>query len=818
MFGRVIACALVVLAAGCARESNDAVAAAQAAAQRAATMQGAAAGDQAGAIDPVSIPARTGRGFASLPDRGQLLAYPGNVVRQQGAYTWHRADLSEAYALHAIREGHLQVTAPDGHVLDFKYDRHIEHASGDWTWIGHRAGHELEQAVLTFGADAAFGSIAQPDKHPLRLTVRDGVSWLVETDTAKLADVIGKITSKPDFLLASRPRRSGFLARPGASASVDATGQTATATATATPQVDVVLGYTPGFATANNGNSGAVTRLNFLVDFANTAYSNSKLTGRVRLVATIAVSYPDNTSNNNTLEKLSGFQAPSTMTTPDPAFNALRAARETYGADLVSLVRKFQTPENEGCGLAWLLGGAKQGIDLNSGWDYLGYSVVGDGTDHDEVDGKNYYCEDHTLAHELGHNMGQAHDRETAKGDDGVLDNPDDYGVSDYSFGYKKGIGSAGFYDVMAYGDTGQYSNNIFSNPRVATCGSLANQVCGIAAGQPNAADASLSLSQTMPTVAAFRATAVNPPPPPPPPPPARILLRQLDANGNGKSDLLFFNHALDRLTTWFMSGVTRSSYSSTVADGNWHLVDTGDFNGDGKTDLLFDDAAAKRLVMGLSNGTSYSFQTLVNGYAAGTIPIGVADINGNGRADILLRNVSTGRVTIWYMSGATRISYNGYDVAASYEFVGNGDLNGDHLQDLLWTNSSRQFLLSTSQGTTFTTQTLALAYQSTYAAVGLQDVNGDGKSDILLASTDSTKLTMWYMNGASRISYNTQTFDPAYRLVGKGDFDGNHRGDLVMFKASTRQIKLLLSSGTSFSPAVLGIIPASGMDLMDVQ
>ena len=82
--------------------------------------------------------------------------------------------------------------------------------------------------MLTFGANAAFGSIAQPDKHPLRLTVRDGVSWLVETDTAKLADVIGKMTSKPDFLLASKPRRSGHVAQGAAAMPSGATTQAAT--------------------------------------------------------------------------------------------------------------------------------------------------------------------------------------------------------------------------------------------------------------------------------------------------------------------------------------------------------------------------------------------------------------------------------------------------------------------------------------------------------------------------------------------------------------------------------------------------------------
>src|SRR5262245_8785730 len=67
--------------------------------------------------------ARARHGFAGLPDRGDLITYPGNVVRQDGAYRWHRAELSEAHALRAMADGHLRVATPDGEVLDIRYDR-----------------------------------------------------------------------------------------------------------------------------------------------------------------------------------------------------------------------------------------------------------------------------------------------------------------------------------------------------------------------------------------------------------------------------------------------------------------------------------------------------------------------------------------------------------------------------------------------------------------------------------------------------------------------------------------------------------------------
>jgi hypothetical protein len=71
-------------------------------------------------------------------------------------------------------------------------------------------------------------------------------------------------------------------------------------------------------------------------------------------------------------------------------------------------------------------------------------------------------------------------------------------------------------------------------------------------------------------------------------------------------------------------------------------------------------------------------------------------------------------------------------------------------------------------------------------------------------------------MNGFSRVAYNTHATDPAYRLVGKGDLDGNNRGDLIWSNPSTRQIKVMFSSGTALSTSLLGYVPTAGYQLMD--
>src|SRR5690606_5192380 len=145
---------------------------------------------------------------------------------------------------------------------------------------------------------------------------------------------------------------------------------------------------------------------------ANSAYANSGVNMRLRVVHAMSVNYGDNTSNRDTLQQLTGYNASTQQpVTPNSAFNALRAARDEYGADLVALVRRYREPEQDGCGIAWLLGNGESenpGITANDA--PFGYAVVSDGEDRDEGDNNTYFCSDFSLAHEFGHLMGQAHD------------------------------------------------------------------------------------------------------------------------------------------------------------------------------------------------------------------------------------------------------------------------------------------------------------------------------------------------------------------------------------------------------------------------
>ncbi len=376
---------------------------------------------------------------------------------------------SGLFALTTLSKATL--TLPGRPSVPVIHDRVEIHPSGNRTWIGYLENFGTSFRVLiTTGPDGTSGRIAMPGTEYL-VNSQDGQTWLVDTKTAGMSHAI--------------PRSNDAIVPPAearAIAAAKVSQAPVSAAAAPTPQstVDVMVVYTPSLLTQLG--SGLQTRLDHLVAIANQAYIDSEVAIKIRLVHSAQVAYSDTTDNNDALDDISGLYGNSIP----PSLASVATWRNTYGADLVVLMRAFNHSTQSGCGVAWV-GGLDAGTLVGS--DHTGYAVVSNGNSG------SFFCDEFTFAHELGHNMGNMHDRRT--------DPVSTSGAFSYSFGH--GVDNA-FSTIMAYPSSFTNGPTIgkFSNPQIDCKG----RPCGVSGSANNA----LSMNNVRSQVANYRPATVNGP------------------------------------------------------------------------------------------------------------------------------------------------------------------------------------------------------------------------------------------------------------------------------------------------------------------
>jgi len=226
----------------------------------------------------------------------------------------------------------------------------------------------------------------------------------------------------------------------------------------ASPQVDITVLYTPAVRQSLGGFQEADALAQLAITQANEAYERSEVIHRLRLVRSAEVNYTESGDLGLDLDRLTRKN--------DGFMDQIHNLRNADSSDLVALL----VNEGDSAGLGWIMQNA------STDFEDFGFSVT------DVEFAASFYV----LAHEVGHNMGCAHERgpQTTPG----------------AFPYAHGRVTENWRTIMAAVASNETIPH-FSNPNVLFMGAPT----GLGVTQPESAFNARTLNDTSSTVSLFR-------------------------------------------------------------------------------------------------------------------------------------------------------------------------------------------------------------------------------------------------------------------------------------------------------------------------
>jgi len=377
--------------------------------------------------------------------------------------------------IHPEQTPHSRIAAVlPGRIVTLVKSRTEQRGPASYTWFGKVENDPLSTAVLTVVDGIMEGHIDTAGE-TYAITLDNG-NYLIQLNDPSLA-----APEDSDERVRQAPQHFAPLS------------YTVAPLADSGAVIDVLVLYTQEMYNTYgpSGNNTLNAKIQSYIDLSNTAYVNSQINTSLRLVNSQIY-----TDANASEAVLSGNAL--SYLSDDPAVATLR---NTYQADLVSLLWHYTySASDSGCGVGWLT------QDPAAWWaEQNGFSIVKVRT---AAEANPYYCRDLSFPHELGHNMGCAHNRANASSG----------GAYPYSYGYDyqaAGIATPTFGTVMSYVGT---RITYFSNPNIThpSDSSVFLGVSGGPTGTDNpttSADNSRTINNSRTYVANFRVAADSTPP-----------------------------------------------------------------------------------------------------------------------------------------------------------------------------------------------------------------------------------------------------------------------------------------------------------------
>ncbi len=364
-------------------------------------------------------------------------------------------------------EGRLEVPLPHGGSMTIVIAGSEMLGPDRWTSAGQIEGRPGSRALFAWHAGFLHAAIEDPELGNFALRVATtNESQFFRVDPALVPPCGG----------VRRPERAAGVIGPATPAAEPPMA----GAAPENPQraeMHVMMVYTEAVLPTMTGPA-RVAALQSAFDLAfarvNAAFEASLITARVKLVKILQTSYDE---DSGTSSRFNDSALTALYRTNDGRMDEIHAVRDAVGADVVCLaLNRF---DSSSAGLSFLLDDPADNGNPQFAFSVLQYAGVSSTS---------------VLAHELGHVLGCAHDRASAR---------DGAGAYPYSYGYRfTGSDGRQYRDIMAYPPGTELA--YFSNPNVIVPAPV-NAPIGIAAGRPGESNNALTIEQVAFVISTYR-------------------------------------------------------------------------------------------------------------------------------------------------------------------------------------------------------------------------------------------------------------------------------------------------------------------------
>jgi hypothetical protein len=210
------------------------------------------------------------------------------------------------------------------------------------------------------------------------------------------------------------------------------------------------------------------------------------------------------------------------------------------------------------------------------------------------------------------------------------------------------------------------------------------------------------------------------------------------DFTGNGTSDILLQNTTSGQVTEWDLVDGAHSASHTLGAEApstNWAIAGTGDFNGDGQSDVLWFNSSSGDAMVWTVRNDAVASSRVIDGPGAGWSVLGVGDFNGDGVSDVLWENSTTHDLIDWQMkNGQLSAAHTLSGPAVSGTYLGAGDFLGNGVDDPLFESANGTLSAwQMSNGQYVGPLNLGIKVPSGFSEAAIGNFTGGATSDVLI-------------------------------------------------------------------------------------